>query len=105
LSLRKKTDLLVLLPVGHVWPYATSFDSFYVNKTKLIQPSLFLLPIDSDGTPNYLALARVGMVFTKKLKKIKRAYDDAIKEMRIKSPPILPIYKNIISTKPDVEDS
>ncbi|MFC1491917.1 B12-binding domain-containing radical SAM protein [Nitrospinota bacterium] len=79
-GLQKRADLLIL-PNERAWTLAMSHSPLLEIPSKLSLPALFSLPIEEDGTPNYLAFTQIGMVFTNKARKVKRAFDAAMRDM------------------------
>ncbi|MEE9257657.1 MAG: radical SAM protein [bacterium] len=85
-DLKKRADL-VILPGKNTWTLAMSHMPLLEIPAKLTLPALFTLPIEADGTPNYLAFTRIGMVCTKKARKVRRAFAAAMREMGKESLP------------------
>ncbi|MDP6365882.1 MAG: radical SAM protein [Nitrospinota bacterium] len=79
-GLRQRADLIIV-PGSGPWTIAMGDKPLIEIPPKHSLPALFSLPIEEDGTPNYLAFTRIGMVFTKKGAKVKRAFDAALSDM------------------------
>ena len=87
-SLRERVDLLVLPPLRS-WDLSMSAVPILDIPAGDSRPALLSLPIEADGTPNYLAFTRIGMVFTKKARKVRRAFGAALREMGAVKLPVI----------------
>ncbi len=87
-SLRGQVDLLILPPLRN-WELSMSAIPILDIPAKASAPALLSLPVEADGTPNYLAFTRVGMVFTKKARKVRRAFGSALREMGAVKLPVI----------------
>ncbi len=87
-SLRERVDLLVLPPFKN-WDLSMSAVPILDIPAGDSRPALLSLPIEADGTPNYLAFTRIGMVFTKKARKVRRAFGAALREMGAVKLPVI----------------
>ena len=87
-ALRERVDLLVL-PHFKNWDLSMSSVPILDIPAGGSGPALLSLPIEADGTPNYLAFTRIGMVFTKKARKVRRAFGSALREMGMVKLPVI----------------
>ena len=62
-GLRRRAELLIL-PRKRTWTLAMSGEPLLEILAARALSAIFSLPIEADGTPNYLAFTRIGMVFT-----------------------------------------
>ncbi|MEK6710801.1 MAG: radical SAM protein, partial [Nitrospinota bacterium] len=84
-KLRKRVDLLIL-PSLRPWKLSMAGEPLLKLAANIPGTALLRLPLEEDGTPAYAAFARVGMVFTRRIRKVSRAFREAIGEMGEKLP-------------------
>ena len=79
-ELRGRVDLLIL-PALRPWKLSMAGEPLLELAGGLPRTALLRLPLEEDGTPAYPAFARVGMVFTRRIRKVSRAFRAALEEM------------------------
>ncbi|MEE9275200.1 MAG: radical SAM protein [bacterium] len=78
--LRHRVDFLVL-PSARPWRFSEAAAPLLEMPPAPDQTALLRLPLDEDGAPSYPAFVRIGAMFTKRLRKIRRAYELALREL------------------------
>ena len=85
---RVRVDFLVL-PALRPWKISTVASPLLDIPSTPSHAPLLHLPVEADGTPSYPAFARIGMVFTRKVQKVNRAFQSALRELEKTRLPLL----------------
>ena len=71
----------LILPSPRPWRFSEAAAPLLEMPPSPDRAALLRLPLDEDGAPSYPAFVRIGAMFTKRLRKVRRAFELALREI------------------------